>query len=213
MHQKLPEARNHPAISDKTDAWQRGRLTWQACLVTDDTQRRLILLRHAKSDWTEDLPDHDRPLAKRGRRDAPVIGRWLRDRGYLPDVVVCSTACRTRQTWDLVAAELGDATPEVRFESRAYGASSHALLYLARELPPGCRAALLVGHNPGISELATALAAGVTGSAEGTHPRRISFPTAGVAVLEFAADWPDLAPGHAQLADVVIPADLQRETH
>jgi phosphohistidine phosphatase len=182
--------------------------------VTDDTQRRLILLRHAKSDWTEDLPDHDRPLSKRGRRDAPVIGRWLRDRGYLPDVVVCSTACRTRQTWDLVSAELLAAEqrtgmPEVTYEPRAYGASEHTLLYLARELPPGCRAALLIGHNPGISELA----AGLAEPPGGTHRSGISFPTAGVAVLEFDGDWPDLEPGHAQLADFVIPADLQRETH
>jgi phosphohistidine phosphatase len=62
--------------------------------------RRLILLRHAKSDWP-DVPDRDRPLAKRGRRDAPRIGRWLHDHGYLPDVVICSPARRTEQTWEL----------------------------------------------------------------------------------------------------------------
>ena len=66
--------------------------------------RRLILLRHAKSDWP-DVPDRDRPLAKRGRRDAPKIGRWLREHGYLPDIVICSDARRTRQTWDRVARE------------------------------------------------------------------------------------------------------------
>ena len=93
--------------------------------------RRLILLRHAKSD-RPDVPDQDRPLAKRGRRDAPVIGRWLHDHGYLPDTVICSAARRPRQTWKLVAPELGG-SPSVTFEPRAYAASAMTLLYLARE--------------------------------------------------------------------------------
>ena len=109
--------------------------------------RRLILLRHAKSDWP-DVPDRDRPLAKRGRRDAPVIGRWLRDHGYLPDTVICSAARRTRQTWKLVAPELG-VSPSVTFEPRAYAASAMTLLYLVRELPATSQTALLIGHNPG----------------------------------------------------------------
>ncbi|HXT88463.1 MAG TPA: histidine phosphatase family protein, partial [Trebonia sp.] len=82
---------------------------------TEDADRRLLLLRHAKSDWP-DVADHERPLAKRGRRDAPVVGRWLRTSGYLPDAVICSTAARARQTWELVSAELPSAAPpEVHF--------------------------------------------------------------------------------------------------
>ena len=125
--------------------------------MDSDTTRRLILLRHAKSDWP-DVPDRDRPLAKRGRRDAPRIGRWLHEQGYQPDVVVVSDATRTRQTWDLVAPELGG-SPAVHFEPRAYAASALTLLYLAQELPARYRTALLIGHNPGLSELATSLAA------------------------------------------------------
>src|SRR5208282_4172481 len=113
--------------------------------VASDTPRRLVLLRHAKSDWP-DVADEKRPLAKRGRRDAPVIGRWLRDHGYVPDVVVCSVARRARQTWELVAPELGG-SPSVTFEPRAYDASATTLLHLARELPSAARAALLIGHN------------------------------------------------------------------
>ena len=124
--------------------------------MASDTPRRLILLRHAKSDWP-DVPDQERPLAKRGRRDAPVVGRWLRGHGYLPDTVICSVARRTRQTWELVAPELGG-SPSVTFEPRAYAASALTLLYLVRELPGTCRAALLIGHNPGIEELAAHLA-------------------------------------------------------
>ena len=163
-----------------------------------------MLLRHAKSAWT-DVPDQDRPLAKRGRRDAPAIGRWLRDHGYLPDVVVCSAARRTRQTWKLVAAELGG-SPSVSFEPRAYAASALTLLYLVRELPGTYRAALLIGHNPGIEDLAASLAEPSAGD-DAPSPW-MKFPTAAVAALEFPGDWPDLAPGQARLLDFVTPADL-----
>ena len=175
--------------------------------MASDTTRRLILLRHAKSAWP-DVPDLDRPLAKRGRRDAPRIGRWLHEHGYQPDVVVVSAACRTRQTWDLVAPELGG-SPAVHFEPRAYAASALSLLYLAQELPARYRTALLIAHNPGLSELAASLAAppesdgaataaaapGPPGpaapgpaakdpAAKDNGPRpAISFPTAAVAVL------------------------------
>jgi phosphohistidine phosphatase len=165
--------------------------------MAGDTTRRLMLLRHAKSDWP-DLPDRERPLAKRGRRDAPVVGRWLREHGYVPDTVVCSDAERTRQTWELVAKKL-HASPSVTFEPRAYGASEMTLLYLARELPDRCRAALIIGHNPGISDLAASL------DADESHLR---FPTAAVAVLEFDGDWPDLAPGHTRLLDFAVPDDM-----
>lgn len=176
--------------------------------MASDTTRRLILLRHAKSDWP-DVPDRDRPLAKRGRRDAPRIGRWLHEHGYQPDVVVCSSARRTRQTWDLVAPELGG-SPAVRFEPRAYAASAMTLLYLAQELPSRYRTALLIAHNPGLSELASQLAAAPDiGKVTGNGPRPvISLPTAAVAVLEFPGDWPSLTPGHARLVDHIIPADL-----
>ncbi len=135
----------------------RRRLALGGRDVASDATRRLILLRHAKSDWP-DVPDRDRPLAKRGRRDAPRIGRWLHEHGYQPDVVVVSAATRTRQTWDLVAPELGG-SPAVHFEPRAYAASALTLLYLAQELPARYRTALLIAHNPGLSELAASLAA------------------------------------------------------
>jgi len=164
-----------------------------------------MLLRHAKSAWP-DVPDQDRPLAKRGRRDAPVIGRWLRDHGYLPDVVVCSAARRTRQTWKLVAPELGG-SPSVTFEPRAYAASALTLLYLVRELPGTYPAALLIGHNPGLADLAASLTEPLAGNDAPPSPG-LRFPTAAVAVLEFPGDWPDLAPGQARLLDFVTPADL-----
>ena len=173
--------------------------------MASDTPRRLILLRHAKSDWP-DVPDQERPLAKRGRRDAPVVGRWLRRHGYLPDTVICSVARRTRQTWDRVAPELGG-SPSVTFEPRAYEASALTLLYLVRELPGTCRAALLIGHNPAIEELATHLAEAPAAAGAPPSPG-LRFPTAAVAVLEFGSDWADLSPGQARLLDFATPADM-----
>jgi len=169
------------------------------------TDKILVLLRHAKSDWPDDVPDHDRPLAKRGKRDAPSAGRWLRANGYLPDDVICSTARRTRETWALVEASLfAPSDPvTVRFEPRAYAASASTLLYLAGELPPGTQTALIIAHNPGISELAAALTA-----EEGTTRGQIGFPTTGLGVLTFAGRWADLAPGAARLAAFVTPADM-----
>ena len=172
--------------------------------MASDTSRRLILLRHAKSDWP-DVPDPDRPLAKRGRRDAPVIGRWLHDQGYLPEIVICSAALRTRETWDLVAPELGG-SPSVTFEPRAYAASALTLLYLVRELPADCRAALLIGHNPGVSELASTLIESAGDDTPGTPGLR--FPTAAVAVLEFSGDWAELSLARARLVAYTTPADL-----
>jgi phosphohistidine phosphatase len=203
--------------------------------VASDATRRLILLRHAKSDWP-DVPDRDRPLAKRGRRDAPRIGRWLHEHRYQPDVVVVSAATRTRQTWDLVAPELGG-SPAVHFEPRAYAASALTLLYLVQELPARYRTALLIAHNPGLSELAASLAAPQESDRAAAPPESdraaapresdraaappesdratdngprpaISLPTAAVAVFEFDGDWPSLTPGHARLISLTIPAEL-----
>ena len=192
--------------------------------MASDTTRQLILLRHAKSDWP-DVPDRERPLAKRGRRDAPRIGRWLHEHGYQPDVVVVSAATRTKQTWDLLAPELGGA-PAVRFEPRAYAASALTLLYLAQELPARYRTALFIAHNPGLSDLATSLATPPEpdpdrnpendpdrdpdrDSATDHGPRHaISLPTAAVAIFDFPGDWSSLTPGHARLISLTTPADL-----
>src|ERR1700689_1956715 len=133
--------------------------------MVSDTRRRLMLMRHAKADWP-DVADQRRPLAKRGRNDAPVIGRWLREQGYLPAVVVCPPPRRTRQTWELVAPELGG-SPKVTFDDRAYDAGEMALLYLARELPASYQAGLLIGHNPAISDLAASLTEPSAGDARG----------------------------------------------
>jgi phosphohistidine phosphatase len=172
--------------------------------------RRLILLRHAKSAWPDDVPDHDRPLAPRGRRDAPAAGRWLRKSDYVPDRVLCSTATRARETWQLAEEKLGTC-PQTVFEDRVYGASIADLLDLARQSPAAVRTLLIVGHDPAMRELTLELAGpGPQGSGTETLARvRTKFPTAAIAVLVFTGTWPDLAAGLAQLASFVAPGDIR----
>jgi phosphohistidine phosphatase len=166
--------------------------------------RRLVLLRHAKSDWP-DVADHDRPLAKRGRRDAPAVGRWLGLAGYGPDVVVCSTALRARETWELAVggllAAVPGAAPSVRYEPRVYDASVLGLLMLVREFSPEWRTALVVGHNPGLAELT----AGLT---DPPPDPPAAFPTAAVAVLALPGPWSEAGPGEARLLAFAVPADM-----
>jgi phosphohistidine phosphatase len=157
--------------------------------------RRLVLLRHAKSDWP-DVADHDRPLARRGRRDAPAVGRWLGENGYGPDAVVCSTALRARETWELAAggllAAVPGAAPVLRYEPRVYEASVLGLLMLVREFSPEWRTALIVGHNPGLAEL-------TVGLADPPPDPPSAFPTAAVAVLDLRRSWAEAGPGEARL--------------
>ena len=175
-------------------------------MVTEEAVRKLVLLRHAKSDWP-DVADHDRPLAKRGRRDAPVVGRWIGAAGYAPDAVVCSTARRARETWELVSTGLTAAAPgalpAVRYEPRVYEATVLGLLMLVREFDAAWRTALVVGHNPGIAELTAGLA-----SPESPPPQ--AFPTAAVAVLGLPGSWAEAGPGEARLLAFTVPAELRR---
>src|SRR5215216_1280624 len=119
---------------------------------------RLFLLRHAKSSHDETgLPDHDRPLAPRGRRAASAIGHHMRERGLTPALVLCSSATRARQTLDGVADGIG--SPEVRVESELYDASSDGLQQRLRRIADDVPSAMLIGHNPAIERLALDLAA------------------------------------------------------
>jgi phosphohistidine phosphatase len=175
--------------------------------MASSAARRLVLLRHAKSAWP-DVADHERPLARRGRRDAPVAGGWLRAAGLVPDRVVCSTARRARETWQLAAAEL-DASPTVRFDQRVYGAAAGELLDLARETAPGARTLLIVGHDPAMQELTVALAGARAGDADALERVRVKFPTAAIAVIEFTGTWQGLRPQQARLTAFVVPRELR----
>ncbi|WBU29110.1 histidine phosphatase family protein [Rhodopseudomonas palustris] len=172
--------------------------------------RRLILLRHAKTE--RDAPsgkDHDRRLEDRGRSDAAEIAAWLAAEHLMPDQVLISTATRTRQTWD-VLSELFPANrePQVEYPPEMYSASSSQLLQAIHEVSAGINQLMLIGHNPGLHELALAL----TCTCNEAERRKLSgsMPTAAVVVIDFPiADWADAAFGTGKLQHFVSPKVLR----
>ena len=174
---------------------------------------RLLLLRHAKSDWGKDADDHDRPLAPRGRKATPEIARYMRSREYLPETVLCSTALRTRETLDLLLAAWRK-KPDIRYERAVYLADWPVLLANLKKAPARSSPLLFVGHNPGIEQLAIALAVQPKDARERARLQRLTqkFPTAALAVFDFEiTSWRDLKPGSGQLIDYVRPKDLAHQ--
>ncbi|MEU6737003.1 MULTISPECIES: SixA phosphatase family protein [Streptomyces] len=170
--------------------------------MSDAESRRIVLVRHAKADWPQ-VSDHERPLAERGRKDAPVTGRKLADADIVPDLVVCSTATRTRETFKLMVPEL-PTRPKTVYEERVYEASPGQLIALLEETPDEVRTLALVGHNPGVQALAEILA----GESEPEAASRMAargFPTAAYAVLTFTGPWKSLEPGVGTLVDYWAP--------
>lgn len=164
---------------------------------------RLILTRHAKSDWSEPgQDDFDRGLNHRGRRDAPRIGRWLASRHYIPDQVLCSAAIRTRETMDLALAALG-AEPDIRYRAILYHADPETMLGELRQARG--QTVLMIGHNPGIAAFAGALV-----HDRPQHVRFDDYPTAATAVIDFALPgWAEVGPGLGAIRDFVTPDDLE----
>jgi phosphohistidine phosphatase len=167
-------------------------------------ERRLYLLRHAKSSWEEPgLADHDRPLARRGRRAAKAIGGYLREQGVEPELVLCSTARRARETLERIEPTLGRG--DVCVEPGLYGAPPAVLLTRLREIPVAVRSVMVIGHNPGLQELALVLAR------HGSSVRELKakFATGALATLAFrGSGWPALDRGVAELIDFIRPRDL-----
>jgi phosphohistidine phosphatase len=151
------------------------------------SERTLILLRHAKSDWSGDEADIARPLAKRGRRQAPDAGGWLAANIDSIDLAVVSPALRARSTWGLVSAGLG-VPPRTRIDDRVYAASGRELLTVVRELSDDVETVVLVGHNPGIEDLVSML----TG-------QWASMPTSALAVITVSGSWSTAGPHSAVL--------------
>ena len=167
--------------------------------------KTLHLLRHAKSSWDDEaLADHERPLAPRGRRDAKAIAEHLkRTLASGPELVLCSSAVRTRQTLELVAPGLGE--PRIEYDEAIYGASAGGLMARLRAVPDGVESVLVIGHNPGLQDLALELAS--TGA---QLPRLAAkFPTCAVATLAVAGPWSALEDGDAELTAYVIPKQLR----
>jgi phosphohistidine phosphatase len=173
--------------------------------------RRLILLRHAKSDWASlGASDHARSLAPRGREAAPRIGAYMAHHALVPNLVICSTAARARQTWDLVAAKMSDRIP-VTFEPRIYEAAADDILDVIKQTANQVHVLLLVGHNPGLRDLAEMLIA--SGDVEARQRLLNKLPTAGLAAIDFPLDdWRKLHPKAGRLDRFVAPRTLETAT-
>jgi len=140
--------------------------------------KTLFLVRHAKAQPPQQgLPDHDRVLNDRGRRDAPEMGRRLAQRGLLPDLVITSSAARARSTAHLLAAALGVPAPAIREDDRLYATAAGKLLYIIQEQDDDRHCLMLVGHNPEMSELAQHFSRAIP-----------EMPTAAVARIDFDVD-------------------------
>ncbi len=160
--------------------------------------RILLVLRHSKSAYPEGVADIDRPLGPRGVRDAVTLGGWLLAQALLPDLVVCSTAARARQTWDLVSDQMvwpDEDAMVVRYDPQVYDADPADLVAIVRETPPDVAMLALVGHNPGAAQLVRTLT-GETG---------LSFPTSALAMIEIRQDWDQAIPGSGSLTGYWTP--------
>ena len=166
---------------------------------------RLHLLRHAKSSWHDPaLDDRVRPLAPRGRKATRRLAGWIVEHDVRPELVLCSPATRARETLDRIHGALG--SPEVTVDERIYHATSAVLLDRLRELADPLGEVMLVGHNPGLADLCLTLARA------GPLRERVAenLPTGALATLVAELDgWSALAPGSADLVELVLPRDLQ----
>lgn len=173
--------------------------------------KTLGLYRHAKSDWNDQRArDFDRPLNRRGRKGAAIMGKYIVDHGVYWDRIIASPAVRVAETMEL-GAEAARITPQLRWDRRIYLASSAVLLDLLREQEGNPPSILMAGHNPGLEDLIFDLVPD-----DGTSPLRDiveqKFPTAAYAVLEIDIDdWADLTEGSARLVHLIRPRDLDPE--
>jgi len=168
---------------------------------------RLILMRHAKSRWrSPGLGDFERPLAERGRRDAPRMGAYLAAAGFVPDVVLCSSAKRARQTMKRAIARFSR-EPELRLMDELYHAGPDDLLAILRRIDSALQTVMIIGHNPGLHTLALDLIRPGVAAGQHLHDNlEHHFPTAALAVLSFdVRRWRNLAEASGKLEDYTAP--------
>jgi phosphohistidine phosphatase len=173
--------------------------------------RRLLILRHAKAGPHDEKHDKERQLVDRGRSDSALMGRMMREKGYVPELVLCSSAARTRETWEYTGPEL-HAEPETKFLDALYEASAGTILNCLQRAGEAAASLLYIGHNPGLENLARMLVR----EPEGHHAQQrmaslmSKYPTAALSVIDFQVEhWIGLGPGEGILADFIMPADLK----
>lgn len=164
----------------------------------------LFLLRHAKAGWAAPgMRDFDRPLEPNGRTDADAIGAAMVAKSYIPDLVLCSSAKRARETLDWVARHTGEG--RVVYSDSLYSTDAAGYVDFIRETADAGEV-LLVGHNPMMEDLAMALSGG--GNAQATNALNMGFPTSALAVIRFSGALSETAPGKGYLEAFITPADL-----
>jgi phosphohistidine phosphatase len=161
-------------------------------------KRTLVLLRHAKAETPGDQLDFDRRLTEKGAADADAAGAWLADEGLVPDLVICSPAARTRQTWHGVAVALAQAAPsvaapEVHYEGGLYEGGRTEVIDLLRRVPDEIGTVLVVGHNPTMSDVSVLL------RPDAEDPAFEGLKTAGLAVHQTQGLWSSTEPGSMDL--------------
>lgn len=168
--------------------------------------RELLVLRHGKSSWDSDArSDLERPLAGRGKRDAPRIGGWMVSNGLIPDLIISSTAKRARQTSRRVAQAVGVSPDEVVSDERIYYGGTRDLLKILAECHGGIRRLMIVGHNPTLESLVGFLG----GPATQAFQAEKFFPTCALAWFRMPEDWSRLAAGAGNLVDLIRPRTLE----
>jgi phosphohistidine phosphatase len=166
---------------------------------------RLLLLRHGKSAWPDGMDDLERPLTTRGRNASRRMGRYLADERLVPDLALVSPARRTRETWSLAQDALGDVP--MRSEPGIYEAPPDRLMGVVKGVEPEVGTLLIVGHNPGLQELARLLLGHEDRYAHGTTIAK--YPTAGLAVIDVPVRaWHELSPRSGRLLRFVTPKTL-----
>jgi len=172
---------------------------------TDEMNRQLILLRHAKSDWSlSSRQDYDRPLSGRGMVDAVRIGQWLKTNEYIPDHVISSPALRAWQTTEAVCNSLPISAKNIHYDRNIYMAERDDLLKVIENISGDCVKVLLVGHNPGLDDLLIYLAADKLKLT--TNGKLLT--TAAAAILSVSGDWKNLSAHSGSLLDMVRPKEL-----
>ncbi|MHA7158482.1 SixA phosphatase family protein [Glutamicibacter endophyticus] len=166
--------------------------------------RRLILMRHAKSDYPLGVDDHDRPLAARGDREAPVAGRWLVEHDLIPDYIICSDALRARSTCAWVLSELGEQGPTPYIDTRIYRAGVSELCSIINETPASVSTLLVIGHQPILQDLALRLAS-ADSDQEAVYELAMNYPTLGTTVLETEHPYSHLDARDARVTFFAVP--------
>ncbi|MGJ3508552.1 SixA phosphatase family protein [Enemella sp. A6] len=165
--------------------------------------RRVIVMRHSKSSWKDNLPDHERPLAGRGRRDGKAAGELFERLGLRPDLVLCSTSTRTRQTLERLVLGGAEAEP-VHYSEAIYDADGSDLLEVIRDTPAEVRTLLLIGHWPAVQDVVGLLA---TPDATDENWRALceKFPTSALAVVGVPGGWDEAGDGKGRLLGFHVP--------